>query len=117
MSGIDTFIYTIYTVNRQKNKEKAGKIMEFRDNYCYELHTDMSGLEQVLKSAYLSSRDFPYQLPHSLSEVTPVLRRVGLKCSQPMTDLLLHSDLEEKNFFSDDMDTAIFRHIRYLPAY
>lgn len=78
--------------------------------------TSLNEIEESLKKEYFSSAKALFSSPKDFCEAEDYLHAVSKKYHCAFPDMLFHSDfLEEERFFSSELDTAFFRHLRYLP--
>ena len=78
---------------------------------------ELNLMEQCLKKEFENIDKALFLNPHEFSEIQQYISGINIKYNQVLPDLLFESDfLKESPYFSSELDTAYFQHIRYLPA-
>lgn len=90
--------------------------MKFYDSFRVEIETDLNPVEQELKLLYSSDPDRNLRAPHPLEYSRDVILTALQKSKSEIGSRLLWEHLSETSFVQPELDTAIYRHIRYLPA-
>ncbi|MDO4648492.1 MAG: AraC family transcriptional regulator [Eubacteriales bacterium] len=92
--------------------------MNFKNTFEFQLSTELREFEQILKDLYQRNPDKQLELPHDMQYTQNMLKHAITKltdCDAYLSKLLL-SNLQEQNFFQQDLDVEIYQHLRYLPA-
>lgn len=89
--------------------------MENSGKFIYQFHENLKELEYFFRDFYHQHPERHLELPTSLEEVRDILELAQQSCSDFLPQMLLES-LVEDIFFQQELDVAVYRHIRYLPV-
>lgn len=77
----------------------------------------LNAVEEKFRKYYQRHTEEKLEMPHSQEEVSGHIKGALMNSEPELLGRLLEDSLEENAFFDFNMDSVIFQHLRYLPAY
>ncbi len=91
--------------------------MEFIQTHKIDIDFSLNDLELKLKELFLNNKEVRLDTPIDFAIVNNLLFNENNIFESTKLSKITIFDLDENSFFDDNMDVAIYKHLRFLPSY